>query len=162
MASGPARAASRAFTAPDLDRLQSGGNVVAMAVSGVRASWARGMVAELGKRLLVPKPDGGFTQRYQRQDIGSLTGTATARYPDHMPKKNVLWELKNVRYLRLTSQMADFLFYAHMNGIKVELYIRPNLNGVPQTKIAASMQEAIDILKADGLIEIKYFKKGKY
>jgi hypothetical protein len=152
---GVARGVGTALSAAQLERLLAGATVVAMAASkrDPQKERRRGIRSEIGEGLSPNRP---------RVNIGSITGTASARYPDRvLLRYNTFWELKNVLNLRLTWQLADFMVYAQTTGMKMVLYIRPTIKGSARagTKLSPSLREAIKILRRDGLIEIRYLKK---
>ncbi len=81
--------------------------------------------------------------------IRSLTRTANYRVPDVLDRqiRKVIGDVKNVRYLRLTNQLKDFLAYADQERLTVELYVRQDAG----TKLSATLQD----LAAQGKITIK-------
>jgi RHS repeat-associated protein len=59
--------------------------------------------------------------------IPSLTNSATYRIPDGYNKTSkVLIEVKDVQYLRYTKQLEDFYLHTLEEGMRFELYTRPN------------------------------------
>ena len=47
--------------------------------------------------------------------IPSMTGTACYRFPDMLTDKELI-EIKNVKHLRFTNQIQDFLLYSQANN----------------------------------------------
>ncbi|MCX4564656.1 putative toxin [Streptomyces phaeochromogenes] len=143
-------AAIRAMgTAAELDRLLAGVTVVAMASKGdPQKNRKKGIKAEKGLGLSPNRP---------RADIGSITGTATARYPDALRFKS-FWEVKNVSKLRLTRQMTDFILFAQASRLKMVLYIRPSVAGKAGTVLSPSLKQALTVLRKSGLLEIRRLK----
>jgi hypothetical protein len=60
-----------------------------------------------------------------KQEIDSLTGTANFRIPDELSDTTLL-EVKNVRYLSLTSQLRDFTAWTEKYGLAFDLVVRVN------------------------------------
>jgi hypothetical protein len=138
-------------TAAELDRLLVGATVVAMAAQGDPQKGRRkGIKAEKGLGLSPNRP---------RPGILSITGTATVRYPDNLLIRfRTFWEVKNVLGLRLTRQMEDFILYAQGARMKMVLYIRPSVAGRAGTTLAPALRDALNILRKEGLLEIRYLK----
>jgi hypothetical protein len=137
------------LTERDIRLIAEGATVVA-AVSNPQAGRRRGLRAERGLGLSPNRP---------RESIVSLTETAKERIPDKIPRGfRSFWEIKNVARLRMTWQLADFMAYAQMTGRKMVLYIRPRVGTKSGTVLSPSVRRAIDLLKREGLIEVRYLK----
>ncbi|MGW1673409.1 putative toxin, partial [Streptomyces sp. NPDC002324] len=131
------------------DAALAGVTVVAMASKGdPQRGRRKGIKAEKGLDL---------SPNRARVNIGSITGTATARYPDAVHFKS-FWEVKNVAYLRLTPQMTDFIFFAQASNLKMVLYIRPSIAGKAGTVLSPSLKQALVVLRKSGLLEIRRLK----
>lgn len=86
--------------------------------------------------------------RNSTERIPSLTDTAEYRIPDFLDKaRQLVGEAKNVRYLRLTPQLLDYLEYAKKVGFTLYLFVRAG----DGTQLSGDLEE----LEAAGEIIIK-------
>jgi RHS repeat-associated protein len=88
-------------------------------------------VGRAGERLA------GITRNTER--IVSRTGTAAYRVPDGLSHGDkLIQEVKNVRYLRYTDQLQDFVLYAKERGYRFELFVRRD------TQLSDDLQAAVE------------------
>jgi hypothetical protein len=83
-------------------------------------------------------------------DIGPkvpINVNGRTRIPDGLTN-TVLSEVKNVKSLSYTQQLRDFVKYAQNNGLRVDLYVRPNGG----TSLSSTLADAI----RNGQIHLKY------
>ena len=147
-----------ALTEEELTRIAIGGLFVtkvtgkAGATAQSRLSRLRGKRAEKGLGLGSGRP---------RPSIPPLT-SEIQRIPDKLPRGfKSFWEVKNVAKLRLTWQLSDFMLYAQATRRRLVLFIRPSIKGskLPGTIMSEPLKEAIEILKNEKLIEVRFLKK---
>lgn len=73
-------------------------------------------------------------------DIGEKTAIQVGgrtRIPDGLTS-SVLSEVKNVQSLSYTQQLRDFAQYSNDNGLRFDLYTKPD------TKLSGPLQDAVD------------------
>lgn len=85
--------------------------------------------------------------QYAQKKIPSLTGTASKRFVDFMTPF-ALHEVKNVKYLRLTNQLKDFVLYSQRFNKHMVIHVRKS------TKLSKELQA----LNKKGIIEFRYIK----
>lgn len=75
-----------------------------------------------------------------KQRIPSATGTAAFRIPDELTSSELI-EVKNVRRLRLTSQLRDFLMFCRDTNRALILCVRPDVILSPEIALLVESGE---------------------
>ncbi len=99
------------------------GEVNALVDEGASRTQAARLIGQQGEGLA------GITD--DKTQIPSLTGTANYRVPDGLTD-TTLTEVKNVKYLYLSSQLKDFYLFSQGEGISFDLIVRSSTVLSPQ------------------------------
>lgn len=76
----------------------------------------------------------------------SITTGSDQRTAERLPANEI--EVKNVRSLSYTQQLRDFANYARINGLRFDLWVRPD------TQLSGPLEEQI----ANGAIKLRYIE----
>lgn len=82
--------------------------------------------------------------QYAQKRIPSISGTAKYRVADFLTS-SALHEIKNVKNLRLTNQLKDFILFSQREGLKMTIHVNK------ATKITNQLKK----LERHGIINIK-------
>ncbi|MCI0439142.1 MAG: putative toxin [Chloroflexi bacterium] len=149
----------------DLARMVAGANVMHMARNKgkSRPTTLAGRLGQQGERR-TPHPGGGgkgLDPNRPRLGFWSLLNPRKWRIPDYFPAIGDFIEVKNVLRLSLTRQLVDYMIYSQATQRRLILYIRPGLQGqsvqsVLKSRASGPLLDAINILKREGLLRVRF------
>jgi hypothetical protein len=144
---------TRVLQEAEVARILAGANVMfAARTKRPGPTTVAGRLGQQGERrvgLQPGRPRRGFWTRLNRRKW-------KLRVPDDNPAEGDFKEVKNVLRLNMTSQLTDYMWYAVTTRRRLNLFIRPAVRGMPGTTLSGPLRSAIEALRAEGLIRIRF------